>query len=300
MDIKLERYRIFVSVAETGSFSAAAESLFITQSAVSQNVKQLEEALGSVLFFRRHDGVVLTQAGKVLYKYASHALAMLSAAEHKLGEYAALTAGELPIAASDTLCMHWLMPYLEKYHAAYPGIRLSIYNRVTSDTITQLKSGRAEIAFINLPYRQAENDETLRVTRSMTLHETFVCGSGYPMPASPLSPKEIASLPLIMLESNSNTRSLVDEYFSKLGVHLEPEIELGSHDLLIAFAEANIGVSCVTREFAAAHLQDGRLREIPLTAPLPPRAVGVCTMANVPLSAAATAFLRFVLDNRDD
>ena len=296
MDIKLERYRIFTAVAETGSFSAAADALFITQSAVSQNIKALEDALGSVLFFRRHGGVVLTEAGKVLYKYASRALAMLTAAEHKLGEYAELTAGELPVAASDTLCMHWLMPYLEKFHAAYPGIRLNIFNRVTSETITELKSGRAAIAFINLPYRQAENDDSLRVTRSMPLHETFVCGSAFPIPDHPLSAKEVAALPLIMLENNSNTRNLVDEHFAAYGVHLEPEIELGSHELLLAFAEANLGVSCVTREFAATHLRDGRLREIPIADPLAPRAVGVVTMANVPLSAAAAEFLRFVLE----
>ncbi len=294
MDIKLERYRIFTTVADTGSFSAAAEALFITQSAVSQNIKALEDALGSVLFFRRHGGVVLTEAGKVLYKYASRALAMLSAAEHKLGEYAALTAGELPIAASDTLCMHWLMPYLEKFHAVYPGIRLNIFNRVTSETIAELKSGRAEIAFVNLPYPQAENDDSLRITRSMALHEIFVCGSSFPMPDHALTAKEVASLPLIMLENNSNTRNLVDEHFSACGVHLEPEIELGSHELLLAFAEANLGVSCVTREFASDHLKDGRLREIPILDPPDARSLGICTMANVPLSAAAAAFLRFI------
>ena len=97
---------------------------------------------------------------------------------------------------------------------------------------------------------------------------------------------------LIMLERQSNSRRLVDEALASLGTPLSPEIELGSHDLLMDFAETGLGVSCVVREFAAARLAQGRLIELNVQPALPERAVGVAYLSDVPLPAAAFRFLR--------
>ncbi len=96
---------------------------------------------------------------------------------------------------------------------------------------------------------------------------------------------------LIMLERRSNSRRLVDEALHRLDVNLTPEIELGSHDLLMDFAELGLGVSCVVREFAEESLQDGRLIELQTTPSLPERAIGMAYLKDVPLPAAALRFL---------
>ena len=152
MDIKLDRYRIFCSVVQYGSFSAAAEALYLTQSAVSQNIRTLEESLATTLFIRNRSGVMLTPAGKVLYEYASNAMSLLSSAEKRFAAIASLEEGELLLGASDTLCRHYLMPVLEEFHNRHDGIKLSITNGVTSETIRDLKNGKIDVAFINLPY----------------------------------------------------------------------------------------------------------------------------------------------------
>ena len=106
MDIKLERYKIFCTVVESGSFSAAAEKLYVTQSAVSQSIRSLEESLGATLFVRKKSGVTPTSMGTLLYDYAAGALSLLNAAERKFGAYSSLSSGELSLGASDTICRH--------------------------------------------------------------------------------------------------------------------------------------------------------------------------------------------------
>jgi len=299
MDIKLERYRIFCSVYESGSLSSAANMMFLTQSAVSQHIKALEDSLGTILFIRSRSGIQPTQAGHLLYQYASQALSLIRTAEKKFTDISSLEDGSLSVGASDTICSHYLMPVLEQYHRLYPGIHLNITNRVTSETVDELKGGKIDIAFINLPYRKAEADRFLTIKEQLPLHEIFVASPEY-VSAIPhaLSPDEIASYPLIMLENKSNTRNYVDSFFLSRQITLSPEFELGSHALLLEFASANLGIACVTKEFSQKQLDSGRLVEIQTTDPIPPRSLGVCSLTGVPLSHAAGAFLSLLYNTK--
>ena len=293
MDVKLERYKIFCTVAECGSFSAAAEKLFITQSAVSQSIRSLEDSLGAPLFIRRKNGVELTKMGSLLYEYAGKALSLLHAAERRFAEAAALSDGELSIGAGDTMCRHLLLPSLERFHTLYPAVRLMIANRVTSEAVNDLRSGKTEIAFLNLPYPPAQEDGAIKIRKSLKLHDVFAVSPEYRLPLDRVfSWNEIAALPLVMLERQSNSRCRVEEFMLSRGVRLEPEFELGSHDLVLAFAAARLGIACVTKEFAEGDLAGGRLCVLRTAEDLPARNIGIATSANIPLSPAARAFLR--------
>ena len=113
MAVKLELYRVFKEVAETGNISAAAKNLYISQSAVSQSVKQLETALQARLFARSPRGVTLTGEGRMLYQYVRNALGLLATGEDKLSQAQQLLLGTLTIGASDTVTGQFLTPYLE-------------------------------------------------------------------------------------------------------------------------------------------------------------------------------------------
>lgn len=102
MAVKLELYRVFKEVAETGNISAAAKNLYISQSAVSQSIKQLETALQARLFARSPRGVTLTGEGQMLYQYVRNALGLLATGEDKLSQAQQLLLGTLTIGASDT------------------------------------------------------------------------------------------------------------------------------------------------------------------------------------------------------
>ena len=121
MAVKLELYRVFKEVAETGNISAAAKNLYISQSAVSQSVKQLETALQARLFARSPRGVTLTGEGRMLYQYVRNALGLLATGEDKLSQAQQLLLGTLTIGASDTVTGQFLTPYLESFHRQHQG-----------------------------------------------------------------------------------------------------------------------------------------------------------------------------------
>lgn len=294
MNFRIEQYRIFNVVAKSESFSKAAESLYMTQSAVSQAIKQLETSIDMILFKRTSKGVELTEAGNILYKYTSSAMELLETGLLKVEALKALDEGELKIGASDTISTHFLLPRLEMFHKLYPNIKIKIINRVTSETIELLKSGKIDIAFGNLPIE----DDTLEVVKCMTVHDTFVAGNDFKeYKDKTFSHEDIANLPLILLENKSNSRKYVDKVFLESGLVLTPSIELGAHELLLQLAKINLGVSCVVREFSEEYLKNNFVFELKQKNPIPERAIGYCYSKNLHLTPTMKEFMSFLDSN---
>ncbi|WP_352420602.1 LysR family transcriptional regulator [Proteiniborus sp.] len=295
MSIKLDLYKIFCEVAKYNSFSKAAKSLYMTQPAVSQSIMQLEGELDVRLFTRTPKGVILTNEGKLLFEYANSAINLIDVGEKKLIETKNLMVGDLKIGVGDTISRYFLLPYLEKFHNKYPNIKFKIINRTTIELCALLKSGEIDIAICNLPIE----DSSIEVKELMIIHDIFVCGANYrdkiPMP---LSFEDLTKLPLILLEYTSNSRQYVEKYILSKGIKIEPEIELGSHELLLEFAKINLGISCVIREFSNEYLQKGLLYEVKLIEEIPERSIGVCSLKSVSLSPSSTRFVEILEDER--
>ena len=170
MAVKLELYRVFKEVAETGNISLAAKNLYISQSAVSQSIKQLETALQARLFARSPRGVSLTWEGQMLYQYVRSALGLLATGEDKLSQAQQLLLGTLTIGASDTVTSFFLTPYLEAFHRQHPGIRLKIVSGRSAKVLSMLKSGAVDIAFASSPTDPA----ALHTWSCFATHSVFV------------------------------------------------------------------------------------------------------------------------------
>ena len=289
MDINLEYYKIFRSAVAQGSFSGAARELFITQPAVSQAIAHLEAQLKTKLFTRTKKGSVLTGEGKILYEHISSALQLISAGEEKLERMNNLQSGELKISAGDTISRHYLLPHLERFHTLYPDIKIQVINRTSSQAVSLLKSGLADLAFVNLPL----SEEGIEVIEVLQVEDIFITGKDDPVQV-PLSPLELSHMPLIMLEDISVSRRYVNRWFAEQGIRLEPEIELGSHDLLIEFAKIGLGISCVIREFALEALHSGELVEVPMTQSVPKRQIGLCFLKDVSPGICAKHFIQML------
>lgn len=291
---KLDLYKIFAVVGKNESFSAAAKELYLTQPAVSQSIMQLEQELDTRLFNRTPKGASLTHEGKLLFEYANSALNLLEAGEGKMMEFNNLTAGELKIGVGDTIAKHFLLPYLETFHNSYPNIKFKIVNGTTFETIDLLKSGEIDIAICNLPVA----DAALIQKVTIDIQDIFVCGEKFnSFISGPLTFKNLTKFPLILLEPKSNSRQYVESFLAKKGIHIAPEFELGSHDLLLEFAKINLGIACVTKEFAADYLSKAILHEVPLQEKIPPRSIGACFLKSVPLSPASMKFVK-ILENK--
>jgi LysR family cyn operon transcriptional activator len=284
----LEWYRVFYRIAQAGSFSKAAEELYITQPAVSYAVKQLEEGLGSKLFFRTSKGVKLTHEGEVLYRYIEKAYHLIQAGEKELASMHELQSGEIAIGASDTLCKHFLLPHVERFHQDFPFVKLQVTNRTTQETIELLKQGKVDFGIINLPIE----DKQLHVQEALELQDTFVAGRAYhELAQAPISLERLVTYPLLLLEKGSSIRRYADGFAEARGLKLQPEIELGSIDLLVDFARIGLGIAYVIRNFVTAELAAGTLVELKLQEPIPPRQAGIVTLKGVPVSAAANRFI---------
>lgn len=291
MNFRIEQYRIFNVVAKSESFSKAAKELFMTQSAVSQAIKQLETSIDMTLFKRTSKGAQLTDAGNILYKYTSSAMELLETGLLRVEALKTLDDGELKIGASDTISTHFLLPRLEMFHKLYPNIKIKIINRVTSETIDLLKSGKIDIAFGNLPIE----DESLEVIECMTVHDTFVAGNDYKKYMKKVfSREDISNLPLILLENKSNSRKYVDKVFLESGQALTPSIELGAHELLLQLAKINLGISCVVREFSEEYLKNNFVFELKQKNPIPERAIGYCYSKSLHLTPTMKEFMSFL------
>lgn len=288
MDISLDLYRIFCAVVRTGNMSAAAKELFISQPAVSMSVRQLEDRMGSALLVRTTKGVRTTPEGGVLFEYLEQALGLIRMAEKKYCEMVHLEKGEIRIGASDSVISNFLMPYLERFNNTNANINIKVTNKTTYECLKQLKSGKVDLCFINLPIQQ---DKDLEIEECLEIHDCLVGGIKYKELAEKgIKLKEIDQYPLLLLEDLSNTRRYLDQYAQENGVVLNPIIELGSSDLLLDFARINLGLSYVIREFTKGNIDHKTVFEIPVSPPPPKRAVGMVRLKNVALSHAAKSF----------
>ncbi len=289
MKTKLDYYRIFYETARFESFSLAARHLYISQSAISQCISQLEKDLGTKLFTRTRRGITLTSEGRLLYLKVESAMQSIAQGETMLAQLQHLNSGSLIIAAGDTITSHYLLPYLEQFHSKYPNIRIEMVSSYSSNMLEQVKEGRAELAFVNLP----SSDSELIIKPCLEIHDIFVCGAEFDA-KDKYTWSEIAKHPLLLLETHSNSRRYLDEQFAAKHITLAPQIEVAVHDLLIRFASIHLGVACVAKEFSQDALNQGIIRELNVVPSLPPRSVGCAYLKHNQLSPAAKAFLELI------
>lgn len=288
---KLDYYRIFNVVSRNESFSKAATELYMTQSAVSQAMLKLEKELETHLFYRTPKGVTLTNEGKILHEYVNSALGLLDVGEEKIAEFKNLTTGQLRIGVGDTISRYFLLPYLEAFHTKYPGIKLNVLNGTTMEIRTFIKAGEADVGICNLPIV----DDQLQVIPCKEIHDVFVCGAKYKnLKNKPISLELLMKMPLIFLEKKANSRNYVERYLKEQGYSISPEFELGSHDLVLEFAKINLGIACVTKEFAKDYLEKGILHELSLQQEIPKRSIGICYLKSVPMSRATKKFVAII------
>lgn len=294
MSVKLELYKVFKEVAEAGNITAAAQALFISQSAVSQSIKQLESELHTRLFARNSRGVTLTGEGKMLYEYVRNAMGLLETGEAKLAQTRELQMGQLTLGASDTVTSQFLLPYLDSFHRQYPAIHIQIVSGRSYKVLGLLQSGKVDIAFASTP----QESSSLETHPCFKTHSIFIASNDYDCDFDHVyTLEEISQFPLILLEKKASSRLFLEKFFLQNGLHLHPEIELGARSLLVDLARIGFGVAGVTREFVTKELESGEMQELKTSFEIPARSVDMCVLRDVPMTAAAQRFADFIKDS---
>lgn len=292
--VNLELYKVFYTVAKCGSLTKAAEELYISQPAVSQAIKQLETQLGGQLFNRTHKGMELTETGgKQIFDTVEKALKLFDEAEKKYLELKDTATGVIRICASDTVSTHFLLPFIKEYHEKYPEVNLILENGTSQETIELLKNNKGDVGFVNLP---VDDRDINLVDTVMHLHDTFVASDKFSsLKDKIVDLKTLQDYPLLMLELSSATRQAIVSFAHSQGVHLHPEIELSSLELMTSFAKNGIGIACIPKEFVKHELTEEKsLFEIKTNPNLPTRAIGLAVPKDVELTFAVKEFVNMI------
>ena len=288
------RLQVFHAVARQLSFTKAAEQLFMTQPAVTFQIKQLEEHLNTRLFERRHGRIALTPAGELVLGYAEKILKLSEELETRVGELTGDISGPLLLGASTTIAEFFLPQILGEFKALHPLVqaRMTVAN---SEIIERRVAEHAlDIGLIesasHLPGLQTE------VCCEDVL--VMICSPKYKLAkAKRVSAAEIAGEPFISREPGSGTREFADQYLQRNKIApdaINVVMELGSPEAIKGVVATGLGVSILSRATVAKELKLGVLVAVPLEPPLI-RGLSVVTPRDKFRSRLLTTFAEFAV-----
>ncbi|NLM12498.1 MAG: LysR family transcriptional regulator [Epulopiscium sp.] len=290
MDINFELYKVFYHVASSLSFSEAAAKLFISQSAVSQSIKTLEEKLNIQLFFRNTKQVKLTKDGEILFQHIEQAYNLIKSAERTIDEIHSLEQGEVRIGASDTICKYYLMPYFKTFHRMYPKIKILVTNGTSPKCVDLLKQGSVDFIVSNLPNHYVSS--SMEVKPIKPIQDVFIAGMQFKeLENRIVSLKELEKYPFLMLEKKTTTREFFDSMLAENNVNIIPEIELGSIDLLVEMSKIGLGITFVWKNCIKEQLKKGEVFIVNIEEEIPERSLGIITHKHIPLPIGAKKFI---------
>lgn len=289
MDINYELYKVFYYVATTLSFSEASKKLYISQSAVSQSIKALEGRLSQTLFIRSTKRVRLTAEGEILLRHIEPAVSLIRRGEARLLDSAS-TGGQIRIGASDTICRYFLVPYIERFHQAFPGVHIKVINATSIQCVELLKNGQADFIVVNHPNAYLNHLWSIRSIKQF--QDVFVANQSFAhLKNKHPSLAELSEYPLLMLDKQSTTSEFLHSIFQQHALELVPEAELSSNDLLIDLARIGLGIAFVPDY--CLPIQPDPLFIVETKEPLPARELAVVYNEKLPVSPAVDEFLNY-------
>jgi DNA-binding transcriptional LysR family regulator len=258
------RLKVFRTVAEHRHFRKAADHLYLTQPAVTHQIRALEETFSVPLFDRTGKEVTLTPSGEILLKYVKQVDALLARAEEELSALSGEVRGELRIAASMTIAQFVLPRILGDFVRRHPSVQLAITSSKTEDVVASIMEQRTELALIEGPAH----------TRDVTVEPWIKDELVLVVPAShewdnsrDIEMTDLREVRLLMRERGSGTREIVEQALSEHGVSmkdLKPMLEVDSTEGIIASIEAGLGVGFVSRRAIRRALLLGTLKMVPI------------------------------------
>lgn len=259
--MNLHQLRIFCSVVEHGSHTKAAEALFMTQPAVSLQVRALERSLQVKLLEHFNQQIVVTEAGQALYQCAIPMLNAESEAERVLTELKGAARGRLVVAANTTGGMYIIPPLLASYKEQHPESELLLQIDATDRLIERTRQGIIDLAFACGTIVQPEL--TIESIGMDTL--TLILSSRHPLASQPsLTLDQVAALPFIVPESISRTRQFIEQIMRERGYTLKLVMHFQGTEPVKKAVESNLGVAIVSHAAIIREVEAGILRAMPI------------------------------------
>lgn len=283
----LRHIRYFLAVAEQGNFTRAAEALHVSQPTLSQQIKQLEENLGTPLFDRSGRTVRLTDAGMAWMRYARLALQDLEAGTRAIHDVATLERGNLRLAMTPTFTAYLVGPVIDAFYRQYPGVSVSIHE-MTQDRIEALLA--EDRLDVGIAFSQAQSVDIV-AEELFTESLNMMVGAQHPLvqQREPLSAQVFEQQPLVLLSEDFATRQFIDDYCRRQGIRPRVAMEANAIGAIIEIVRRGQLATLLPAAVAQENLQ---LHPVRLTDVMPARRAVLLQRKDAYRSAASRAFIK--------
>jgi DNA-binding transcriptional LysR family regulator len=295
--LNFNQFRVFYYAAKNLSFTAAAGELFISQPAVTAQMKSFEEFCSLKLFKKRGRRIYLTDEGKSLYAYAAKIFKYEKEIEHIIDDMRELKRGILSLGTTKAYARYFMPLMITTFHQNYPNIKIQLNEGSSLDMIHSLLDFKIEVAVIA---RAEDNPEVYFFPFSREEMAVIVSKDHHLRREKAITFKDLSLEPFIMKEKGSGTRKLVEELFEAENCAPDILMETSNTEFIKQLVQRGEGVSFVVREAVAAELKEKKLAAVPLKGPTVYLDVSIAYLKGQVLSPPARAFVDTLIGLKSD
>lgn len=287
-----DQLHTFLEIVRLKSFSKAAQTCFRTQPAISAQIRQMEQELGTQLFERFGSRISLTTAGKIFGEYAQQILETRRQAFDAVRELDRIPKGEVVIAANEATCVNVLPHVFSTYKGKFPEVQLQVIRSYGSRTVQAVLDNSVDFGITQLPVQERR----LEIVQIHTDEIRVLVPPSHPLAAaSDITPEQIAEYPLL-LPKGGRTRSRINEYLAVVEDDLRISMELESTEMIKQFIMAGLGIGFLAITNARPEIRRKALCAIRLAPVAMIRTLGMIYRKDKPLSRASLGFIEVVVD----
>lgn len=283
-----------LEIARYNSFSRAAEKLYRTQPAISKQVRSLELELGQRLFLRTGKRVELTEAGRILVEYCAQLSSLRAQAREALERMRQTPRGKLAVGANEATSLYVLPPVFAAFRQRYPDVRLRIHRNFSRKLVDRVLANTLDFAVVSLPVE----DKDLTVLPMFRDELAVIVPAAHPLAGQRSVTIEQVAAHALIFPRTGRTRALLERIFGNRNLEPRIALELASVEAIKKFVAAGIGISLISRGFAATEVANGLVRVIPLEGITLVRELGLIYHHDKYICPVMAAFLKVVQELR--
>ena len=259
--INLDQLRVFQAVAQSGSFTRAADVVHLTQPGISKHIKQMEESFGTPLFDRSARKATLTEAGAILFEATQGVMAIIDVAEQRIEDLKGLRGGRLRLGTSFPIGVYLLPQVLAQFRKKYPGIEVNL-----NITVSEMIGPKVLANEIDLGLASYEPRDSRLVARAFMTDElvAIVPRDHKLAHKRHITPQELTEDTFIVAAPGGGTRTLLEERLRDQGIVLQKVLDFGNLEGVKHAVEAGLGISIQARSVVQREVASGSLRALKL------------------------------------
>ncbi len=286
--MQVESFKVFRDLVETQSFSKAAQLNYVTQSAVSQQVRAMEERFGIPLIERTSKKFGLTREGQMLYQTSRHVIQLYEGLQHQFQELRGVISGTIRVATVYSIGLHELPPYLKAFLKEYPQVNVHVEYRRSNQVYEDILQGTVDIGLVAFPAQR----KNIKVEAFRKDKLVLICAPENALAkGASVRLAEVAKARFVGFESDIPTRRAVDRMFRERGLEVKPVMEFDNVETVKRAVEIDAGVSIVPRATVEQEVRNGTLKALEISGGDFHRPLGILYRNGRILSPALKKFL---------